>query len=341
MIKFFRRTRRKLLGRNQMGKYLLYALGEIILVVIGILIALYIDNQNEIKKQEQLIAGALKQVHKELAMSIREADQVIDFCRQKDAIINLVLNDKVTADDYRSNSPAFKYLIVNRLTLNILDNGFSNLQQYINNTPIAYEKIIEELKTVFVTDKNRIEAHNQKMGQIVDAILGEQRDHKDWFAKDYYFGQISEAGIQYFLTDNHYKNQVQNYFIEGVSNHYPMIFEFRKRALKNYRALTSLLNLESETGQMLANSKELPQAFAHFLGTYQDDTTVIKIYEGQDQLLCQRDGAPVEELFPLSPNSFLLSNSLVFNSFEMDTLGQIIRLQRHFGKDQRFYEKVK
>ncbi len=46
MIHFFRRIRRGLLAENKFKKYLLYAIGEIILVVIGILIALQINNAN-------------------------------------------------------------------------------------------------------------------------------------------------------------------------------------------------------------------------------------------------------------------------------------------------------
>jgi len=50
MIKFFRKFRQRMLLENKFGKYLLYAVGEIILVVIGILIALQINNNNEERK---------------------------------------------------------------------------------------------------------------------------------------------------------------------------------------------------------------------------------------------------------------------------------------------------
>ncbi|MBO6881258.1 hypothetical protein [Winogradskyella sp.] len=52
MIKFFRRIRQNLLNKNKVGKYLLYAIGEVLLVVIGILIALQLNNQNEFRKQK-------------------------------------------------------------------------------------------------------------------------------------------------------------------------------------------------------------------------------------------------------------------------------------------------
>lgn len=50
MLKFFRKIRKQLLTENSFSKYLIYAIGEIILVVIGILMALQINNWNEWKK---------------------------------------------------------------------------------------------------------------------------------------------------------------------------------------------------------------------------------------------------------------------------------------------------
>jgi hypothetical protein len=50
MIKFFRKIRQKSLSENKFGKYITYAIGEIVLVVIGILIALQINNLNEKQK---------------------------------------------------------------------------------------------------------------------------------------------------------------------------------------------------------------------------------------------------------------------------------------------------
>lgn len=53
MIQFFRKLRQRLLTENKFSKYLAYALGEIILVVIGILIALSINNRNDLWKNSE------------------------------------------------------------------------------------------------------------------------------------------------------------------------------------------------------------------------------------------------------------------------------------------------
>ena len=53
MIGFFRKIRNKLFIKSRFNKYFLYAIGEIILVMIGILLALQVNNWNELRKKEQ------------------------------------------------------------------------------------------------------------------------------------------------------------------------------------------------------------------------------------------------------------------------------------------------
>jgi len=78
MLKFFRKIRQQQLSQNQFSKYLFYALGEILLVVIGILIALQINNWNEEQKnrsKEQQYLAALKL---EIATNINRLNQEIE-----------------------------------------------------------------------------------------------------------------------------------------------------------------------------------------------------------------------------------------------------------------------
>jgi Family of unknown function (DUF6090) len=66
MIKFFRKIRYDLMEKNKTGKYLKYAIGEIILVVIGILIALSINNWNEESKSKDFEIKMLSEIRNSL-----------------------------------------------------------------------------------------------------------------------------------------------------------------------------------------------------------------------------------------------------------------------------------
>ncbi len=77
MIKLFRHARKDLMEKNKTGKYLKYAIGEIILVVIGILIALQINNWNIERlerKNEEMILGDLRV---EFLENLKDAERVL------------------------------------------------------------------------------------------------------------------------------------------------------------------------------------------------------------------------------------------------------------------------
>ena len=76
MIKLFRKTRQKLLMQNKTGQYLKYAIGEIILVVVGILIALYINNWNEGRKDRIKEDAILKELHKDFQKNLAQFNNI-------------------------------------------------------------------------------------------------------------------------------------------------------------------------------------------------------------------------------------------------------------------------
>mgnify|MGYP000495333974 CR=1 FL=1 len=77
MIKFFRKIRHNMIKENRVRKYILYAIGEIILVVIGILIALQINNTNEAKQERAKEIHYLKNIKTDLQLTISELDLFI------------------------------------------------------------------------------------------------------------------------------------------------------------------------------------------------------------------------------------------------------------------------
>ncbi|MCW5518807.1 hypothetical protein J1N09_03090 [Aureitalea sp. L0-47] len=79
MIKFFRKIRQKLLSENKFSKYLIYAIGEIILVVIGILIALQINNWNEYRKERAEETKILKNIRVDLQQTLAELETALAF----------------------------------------------------------------------------------------------------------------------------------------------------------------------------------------------------------------------------------------------------------------------
>ncbi|MEZ2414518.1 DUF6090 family protein [Muriicola sp. E247] len=107
MIKFFRKIRQNLLNKNKVGKYLLYAIGEVLLVVIGILIALQLNNQNELRKQRIVEINILEGIRKDILMDTIDLNSNIRghrFRIETDSFLtNHILNKKELDKNFISN----------------------------------------------------------------------------------------------------------------------------------------------------------------------------------------------------------------------------------------------
>jgi len=77
MITYFRKIRKKQIASSNLSKYLLYAVGEITLIVIGILLALYLDNLNSEKKIKAIEIEILKELNSNLQSSILSFERAI------------------------------------------------------------------------------------------------------------------------------------------------------------------------------------------------------------------------------------------------------------------------
>ena len=100
MIHFFRKIRYNLMEKNKTGRYLKYALGEIILVVIGILIALSIDNWNDKRIINNTIEDVYGIIQNNLLSDIETIDKLLVSMKFRDSIFKRVLNNEMTYDDY-------------------------------------------------------------------------------------------------------------------------------------------------------------------------------------------------------------------------------------------------
>lgn len=92
MIKFFRRIREKLINENNLKRYIAYAIGEILLVVLGILIALQINNWNEKRINKNIEEKLLIELKENLETNIERLQNEIHNENKSIFAINYVVD---------------------------------------------------------------------------------------------------------------------------------------------------------------------------------------------------------------------------------------------------------
>jgi len=175
MIKFFRKIRQKMLTENKFTKYLFYAIGEILLVVIGILIALWINNWNENRKNNNIEARYIKSLQEQLVIQIEVID---DQIKEEDSYIRsaeYVLENLDQAETVKTKFDEIFYTnlthLNKRTTFKVIDATYIDListgkldlfsDDDTKNEIIAYYQELEKLESVI--QNNNI--------QIVDNIF--------------------------------------------------------------------------------------------------------------------------------------------------------------------------
>ena len=81
MIKIFRKIRQKLIQENKTSSYIKYAIGEIILVMVGILLALQVNNWNELRSNKSKLESYILEYKSELEYKHKLEDQF--FSRER------------------------------------------------------------------------------------------------------------------------------------------------------------------------------------------------------------------------------------------------------------------
>ena len=155
MIKFFRKIRQKLLSENKLSKYLLYAVGEIVLVVIGILIALQINNWNENRKANQEENNLFANLKIDFESRLTELNE-FNAAREKATSAALSLNSIIADKNNRPRDAEIDSL------LSKLINGFKFNEEFkmlevVFNTGLINDIKNEQLKRQLVEWPQKVE----------------------------------------------------------------------------------------------------------------------------------------------------------------------------------------
>lgn len=146
MITFFRKLRKKFIGGGNVRKYLLYAVGEIMLVVVGILIALQVNNWNEERKAKILETEVLKELSSDMQQDILSLENDVALNKR---FINsiLIIKKALNSDQAYHDSLGAHFATINfNTTYTMKISGYENLKS------IGLQVITEDQIRKAITD---------------------------------------------------------------------------------------------------------------------------------------------------------------------------------------------
>ena len=248
---------------NKTGKYLKYAIGEIILVVIGILIALAINDSYNNSKNEEKVIAILKQVQQEILANVKDCDRILGYFVNKDAKAQNIYKDLISVESKHSD-----IIVTGSYTnLSVNTGGYDRLMDNIEILPEKYKVLLPSMNLVYVEELEDVLAANAYLStkakhSNLDRLYTDP-EHTDHLRTNF----ASLEAKKYLLDDPFLKNRTADY-MRAFSSVADRTTRFRIAATELYLQIDSLLgNPKSQLPEKLIKKASVDMV-TPFLGEY-------------------------------------------------------------------------
>jgi hypothetical protein len=208
MIKFFRKIRQNLLMENKTGKYFKYAIGEIVLVVIGILIALSINNWNEERKKDTVEKNILLELLSTLESDMNFQRNLINFNEDVISSAKLVIKHLNNNYPYHDSLDYHFGNIANDFAGLTRDQSYQRAKSYGLDF-IENDSLKQELSWTYETNTNNLyrlaEKYNLYLNISLEPILNDLFVGSG-YNDEQYFEILTPVDYSSLMKNEKYKN---------------------------------------------------------------------------------------------------------------------------------------
>lgn len=239
MLKIFRKVRKNMLKNNKITAYLLYAIGEIILVMIGILLALQVNNWNENRKQKTELNNILRTVAYDLETDTLVAGQVVRLYDTLQVKSNIIINKQLKKENYKDCIECAS-LTTFYSPFNIQTKGYELLKNISSETTNQKDSLIISIIQIYSLFKPIIDKNNERLENEVMKNLNELREYS-WFV-DLSQGKFNDEMIAYFTESEDYRKRVALHNMLATNNHLAMTKNYKIQATELLRRIQMRLS---------------------------------------------------------------------------------------------------
>ena len=255
--------------KNKTGKYLKYAIGEIVLVVIGILIALSINNWNTNKANEKDAYNQLLEVQKETLNNILVFDKNGSLYLEKMRALRRVFSDTLVMEDYQEN-PILRNVIPHYWDIETQNEAFNKLVQNADNLPDQYKPLIPELKNFY-----NLSGFETSFKELMDTRIQNIDLTKD-FMESRYRNEF-DAYYDFLLTSKDYKNQLAD-FSFSLKDVVSSLVDKKYKGIEIYKQMIALGFSDNDMPQIAKMYVTItPETTKPFIGRYTNTIDTVSI----------------------------------------------------------------
>lgn len=212
-----KKRRLNLIANSDFKNYLKYALGEIVLVVLGILIALYIKGLYADKQQTDHLKKVGIQVVENLKQDTSHIGKIVRFYEPMEVTYKQVLGDSLSKEEFK-NCGYCVSMVASFQPFTINSSGYDFLKKIDVELKTQEDSLIHLTKQFYSQSLPMMKLLNGMVKDDVTDNLNNWRDTQPWYA-NWINGVEDDRYYEYVLNDPMYKNRVANYYLLLYKNY--------------------------------------------------------------------------------------------------------------------------
>lgn len=274
----------------------LFALVEVVMIILGIVLANYFEKQKELEDVREDALVLFHAVLDDLDLDIVNSERIILRNVMHNITSDVLMDPNSSTEDLEKNLPYLDNLLSYYSNFNIHKRGFQGLRKIHEDLPEEWIPIYEELD-LFMDQAVNIDIYNERFQKTIYATIDHHVENYPWYIYDTYNQQMSRDFIEW-TNSNTCKAQTMA-ILNDMGNLSYVTMMYKLKATRLHEAITKAVGIENHEAKHLQGVQPAPGMLSEYAGTYklstpnQQSTNSMDdwlVFEENNQLLAMHPG---------------------------------------------------
>lgn len=206
MAKIIKQIRYTLISKRNIRLYAFYAVAEIMLVVVGILLAMQVSDWSEEQKRKEQLHNIYKALFKDLKNDKIKIQEITTLFEKNKNHYENILEGKVSRGRY-ARDKSYSHILLRHTYFSVNKRGFNLLQNHLDASFATNDSLNDHIIQFYFENIHKIERVKEMMNKEHDYVIQKWADNYAWFYK-LHEKKLSSDYLDFLVHDPRFKNDV-------------------------------------------------------------------------------------------------------------------------------------
>ncbi|MGY8917311.1 MAG: hypothetical protein ACKVJ6_03480 [Flavobacteriales bacterium] len=259
------RRKQKIDSGNTSG-FLLFAMVEVLLIILGITAAIQFDNMNELSKTENDIEAVLTEIKLDLSNDIKNSELIYLNYLRTNKITDVIYNPETSKEEISNMTVLLDNELRFYKNFPIRTDGYEAIKKLFSEAPEKYKNSIKDINT-FYKRKITLDIYNERCRNTIYEYQDYLINNQPWFNLDSHNEVVSSDQIDYYFHNPKVKAQM-GLVADDVAELYIQTLQYRTAAIDLYSSIHNSLGDTSSIPDHITYKNSNIELMTSYEGSY-------------------------------------------------------------------------